>query len=191
MEEAPMSNELETQLRDLKARLEILEFDNRRLKDVEEIRMLRMRYHESINERASHRIPDMFTDDGEFDFGFMSRGNNIKDYFTNATQRSQFFKQFSHSHTVEVTGDTAKGSSYQEAMAVFNGRAFKVAGRYDDEYRRTSKGWKFRKMCFEPFLMMPSAEQDLAHPEKRQVDPYKGFMERDASGNLIVPAARQ
>lgn len=186
-----MAGDVEARFRDLETRIEALEGSNRCLKDVEEIRQLRMRYHECINERTSEKIADMFTDDGEWDFGFVSRGSNVNEYFTNFKQRSQFFKQFSHNHIVELAGDTAKGSSYQEALAVINGRAFTVAGRYDDEYRRTSKGWKFRKMCFEPFLMMPSAQQDLANPDKRQVDPYKGFMERDASGNLIVSAVRR
>ncbi|KHK90338.1 nuclear transport factor 2 family protein [Novosphingobium malaysiense] len=168
-------------------RLAALEANVRYLLDIEEIRNIRRLYHTYVNERTPERIADLFTNDGEWDFGPVSRGSNVREYFTNLKDRSQFFQQFPHHHVVEVTGDLATGFCYQEAKAVINGIAYTVLGRYDDVYHRTPAGWRFRKMCFDPRVFAPSSDQSWADPAKRRVDPYANFMERDADGNLIIP----
>jgi hypothetical protein len=165
-------------------RLAKLEADTRLLLDIEAIRVLRMRYHECNNERRSHEIPDLFTDDASFDFGFMGKAASVE-FFRGSSTRTAFIKQMIHNHVVEVDGDRARGACYQDARAVFHGRAFIISGRYDDEYRRTPKGWKFSRMVFDPFLMMP-ADSSWARPEDRQVDPHKGFLARDAAGNPVA-----
>jgi hypothetical protein len=179
--------ELEVRVRKLEDDLALSQRVIRQLLDIEEIRTLRLKYHEAVSEGQSFKIAPLFVEDGEFDFGFMSRGKNIKQYFDFASVRSTFFKQYIHNHQVIVTGDTASGSSYQEAVSVVNGRTFSIAGRYDDIYQRTEQGWRFKKITFDPYIMLPSPMQDIANPETRKVDPYKGFIQRDANGNLIVP----
>jgi hypothetical protein len=171
---------------DILGRVERLEAEVRRLSDLEEIRRLRMRYHELNNERRAHEVPDLFTEDGEIDFGFMGSGN--LSHFARSSERTELIKQMIHNHQVDVDGDAAVGSSYQEAMAVFHGRAFIIAGRYDDEYRRTPEGWRFRRVAFDPYIMMP-AERSWARAEDRRVDPHAGVIDRDAEGNLIMPPA--
>lgn len=159
----------------------------RRLSDIEEIRTLRNRYHTHVNERTGHMIGDLFTEDGEWDFGFVSRGTNVREYFAHLSTRSSFFMQFPHGHIVNVTGDTATGHCYQQAISVINGKAYTISGRYDDTYHRTPDGWRFRKMCFDARIFALADDQSWADPANRQVDAY-GYLGRDSEGNLIIPA---
>jgi hypothetical protein len=71
-----------------------------------------------------------------------------------ATVRTQFI----HNHVVEVDGDVGTGTSYLEAKTVSKGMAYPVAGRYRDTYRRTSAGWRFARMEFEPLFTLPFDE---------------------------------
>lgn len=180
--------ELESRVRALEEKFAASQALVQNLLDIEEIRTLRLKYHEAVSEGQSYKIAPLFVEDGgEFDFGFMSRGTHIKKYFDFASKRSSFFKQYIHNHQVVVAGDMATGSSYQEAVSVVNGKTFTIAGRYDDIYRRTDKGWRFKKISFDPYIMLPASLQQISQPETRKVDPYKGFIERDAEGNLIIP----
>ena len=149
---------------ELEHQVELLEAHVQRLKDIEEIRMLRFQYHEYVCEGRSREIEKLFTSDGEFDFGFMSRGNHISSYFGYVSVRSPFFKQLCHAPFVEVIGDTGRGWSYQTAISLVNKRAVRIAGRYDDDYRRTESGWKFRKMRFTIHVMMIPTDQSIADP---------------------------
>lgn len=179
--------ELESRIRKLENELISSQQAVRLLLDIEEIRTLRMKYHEAVCEGQSFKIAPLFIEDGEFDFGFMSRGKNIKQYFDFASVRSTFFKQYIHNHQVVIAGNTACGSSYQEAVSVVNGRTFTIAGRYDDTYQRTELGWRFKKITFDPYMMLPSPLQEISKSETRKIDPYQGFIERDEDGNLIIP----
>ena len=58
---------------DVERRLAQIEADVRRLKDVEEIRSLRMAYHQMINEGRSDEIPSLFVPGGQIDFVYMCR----------------------------------------------------------------------------------------------------------------------
>lgn len=170
----------------IEERLTALEADTKYLTDLEQIRNLRRLYHSYVSERTPELIGDLFTDDGEWDFGIVSRGNNVREYFSNLKERSTFFQQFLHHHVVDITGDTATGYCYQEAISVINGVAYNIAGRYDDDYRRTANGWKIRKMVFDVRMFAPSSDQSWADPANRVVDPYGSFMERTADGNLAI-----
>ena len=83
----------------IEERLNHLEAEVRRLSDIEEIRTLRLRYHELNNERRSPEIPALFTADAEFDFGFMGKGRSL-DFFRGSSQRTAFIKQLIHNHQV-------------------------------------------------------------------------------------------
>ena len=54
-------------------RLAILEQKVQELTDVEAIRRLRFRYHECVNETKLAEIPDLFTEDGDLDFGYLGK----------------------------------------------------------------------------------------------------------------------
>ena len=62
----PMADDLEKRLAAVEARL-------RELSDREELRDLRYRYHEYVNERKFGEIAGLFCDDGELDFNHGSR----------------------------------------------------------------------------------------------------------------------
>ena len=59
---------------DLEARLARVETQLQELQDREAIRELRFRYHEYVNQGRWSEIPDLFTEDGELDFGYLGKG---------------------------------------------------------------------------------------------------------------------
>jgi ketosteroid isomerase-like protein len=136
-------------------RLAALERAVRRLSDLEDIRALRLRYHDAINEGRAGDIPALFTEDGEVDFGYLGRSRNVPKFFAAIGNVLDSVTQFVHNHVVEVDGDTATGSSYLEAKSISKGVAYRVVGRYLDEYRRTPEGWRFTKMTFVPTFTLP------------------------------------
>lgn len=142
-------------------RLAALERAVQRLTDIEDLRTLRLRYHDAINENRPGDIPPLFTDDGEVDFGYLgaTRGRaKIERFFGNVGTLLDSVTQFVHNHVIEVDGDQATGSSYLEAKSVSKGQAFRVVGRYLDTYRRTPDGWRFVRMQFEPLFTLPFDE---------------------------------
>lgn len=155
----------------LEGRLAALEARVKEIEDREAIRILRFRYHECINEGQTGAIPDLFTEDAELDFAHLGRGRG-------RAEITRFFggivggdaragggggglyrvKQFIHNHVVEVSGDTGRGYSYLFATPVYDGEAYVVAARYDDEYLRQDGRWLFRAMRLTPFYMVPLKE---------------------------------
>ncbi|MGH7987545.1 MAG: nuclear transport factor 2 family protein [Candidatus Acidiferrales bacterium] len=157
---------------DLAARITQLEAQVRELNDRERIRDLRYRYHEYVNEGKGADIAALFTADGAIDFGHLGKAQGhdqiarffrgIKDLAPEqqleAVPRITWIKQFIHNHVVEVHGDQARGFAYLEAKPIFNGEAYLVAARYDDEYVRSGAGWKFARMSLVPYFMVPLRE---------------------------------
>jgi ketosteroid isomerase-like protein len=155
-------------------RLAKLEAAVQRLSDIEEIRALRLRYHEYINQNRPAEIPGLFTEDAELDFGYLGRTRGrqkITKFFAALPVLLDFVKQFIHNHAVEVDGDRATAVSYLEAKSVSRGKAFRVAGRYDDVCVRTPDGWRFASMKFEPYFTVPFgeswAQEDLLQMGRR------------------------
>ena len=128
----------------------------------DELRDLRFRYHEAINEGNAAAIVDLFTDDAAIDFGYLGRTRGrekIDRFFLALPDLLTFIKQFIHNHLVTLDGpDRATGVSYMEAKTISEGTAFFVSGRYDDVYVRTPDGWRFSAMNFDPFFSVPFDE---------------------------------
>jgi hypothetical protein len=153
---------------DLEARVRELEGKVHELTDREALRDLRYRYHECINEGKFADIVDLFTDDGELEFGPLGSAKGkqqIVAFFkrlgpgaSGQGPNFSFVKQYIHNHVVEIRGDRAKGFSYLEAKPVINGEAHLVAGRYNDEYVRVGGQWRFSSMKFEPHFIVPHKE---------------------------------
>jgi hypothetical protein len=156
---------------DLEARVRELENTVRELRDREVIRDLRYRYHEYVNEGKFAEIPGLFTNDGLLDFAHLGKAAGHEEIarFFGALERKPvegekerpritWVKQFIHNHTIELTGDHGKGFAYLEAKPIYNGEAFLVAARYDDEYVRQNGQWKFSKMSLVPYFMVPLKE---------------------------------
>jgi hypothetical protein len=156
---------------DLEARVLELESKVRELYDREAVRDLRYRYHEYVNEARFKEIPDLFTNDGVLDFAHLGHATGreqILRFFGALVQppagapddapRITWVKQFIHNHTIHLSGDRGHGFSYLEAKPIYNGEAFLVAARYDDEYLRVNGEWKFSKMTLVPYFMVPLKE---------------------------------
>jgi len=158
--------------RTLEDRIVELEAKVAELNDREAIRDLRFRYHECINEAQMGEIPDLFTEDGELEFGHLGRAKGreqIKAFFSGLGERrtSQSreprrglyrVRQFIHNHVVNLHGNRADGYAYLEAKPVYNGESYVVAARYNDEYVKRDGKWKFSKMSLTPFFMVPLKE---------------------------------
>jgi SnoaL-like protein len=154
---------------DLEGRIRALEMVVQELVDREAIRDLRYRYHEYVNEGKFSQIPKLFTENGELDFAHLgkARGRAAIEKFFGALNepasagerpRITWVKQFIHNHTIRLNGDSGTGFSYLEAKPIYNGEAFLVAARYDDEYLRQNGEWKFSKMSLIPYFMVPLKE---------------------------------
>jgi hypothetical protein len=155
---------------DIETRLAELETKVRELTDREALRDLRYRYHEYINEGRLADIVDLFTEDGELEFGPLGKAkgpDQMKAFFANlgpsASHASRgphftFVKQYIHNHVIEIHGDVATGFSYLEAKPIINGEAYLVAGRYNDEYVRRQGQWRFTSMKFTPHFIVPHKE---------------------------------
>ncbi len=156
---------------DLEARVKELEAKVQELSDREAIRDLRYRYHECVNESKFADIANLFTEDGELDFGHLGKatGRAELNAFFGALSASQapqargpqgisFVKQFIHNHVIHLQGDRGTGFAYLEAKPVYKGESFLVAARYDDEYVKQNGQWKFKKMSLTPYFMVPLRE---------------------------------
>jgi SnoaL-like domain len=161
-----MAISLEDRVRELEAKVA-------ELSEREAIRALRFRYHECINEAKPAEIPDLFTEDGELEFGHLGRAkgrDQIKAFFSglgagrSAPQGGQprrglyRVRQFIHNHVINLHDDRADGFAYLEAKPVYNGESYVVAARYDDEYVKRDGHWKFSKMSLQPYFMVPLKE---------------------------------
>ena len=158
---------------DLEARVRELEAKVQELSDREAIRDLRYRYHEYINDARFDEIGDLFSDDGEVNFGHLGTAHGrdeIRRFFgglrasagnggaADWQPRLSRVRQFIHNHMVEVDGDHAHGFAYLEAKPVYKGESYVVAARYDDDYVRQNGQWKFARMALMPYFMVPLKE---------------------------------
>ena len=147
---------------DLEARIAALEGAVRNLDDQDAIRALRCRYHECINERKFAEILDLFTEDGDLDFGYLGKAHGraeLTKFFVELVPGLlSFVKQFVHNHMVQVQGERATGLSYLEAKSVAKGESYLVAARYDDEYVKQNGQWKFKSMHLTPYFTVPLRE---------------------------------
>jgi ketosteroid isomerase-like protein len=147
---------------DLEARVKELEAKVQEFSDREAIRDLRYRYHECVNEGKYADIANLFTDDGELDFGHLGKAkgkDQLAAFFNRGiSQVLSFVKQFIHNHVIHLQGDRGTGFSYLEAKPVHKGESYLVAARYDDEYVKHNGQWKFKKMSLTPYFMVPLRE---------------------------------
>jgi hypothetical protein len=157
---------------DLAARVAALEAEVQRLRDRAELEELRFRYHVAVNEKRPAEIAPLFAREGSLDFGPLGRAvgrAEIAAFFeANLADPAAFVKQFIHDPIVDlVAANHARGLSYLEARTVFDGEAYMVAARYDDEYTREREGWRFRKMTMTLIYAVPLHEGWAQEPRVR------------------------
>ena len=132
------------------------------LSDVDAIRNFKATYGRLVDDMITNfssekvaRFGELFTDDVKSNFGAKSgpmHGRAALLDFLGAkvpAERSWMWHAF-HSPLIEVSGDTATGHWTIYCLALTKGAAKPdiVLGRYEDEYRRTPKGWRQSSLTF-------------------------------------------
>jgi len=138
----------------------------RNLEDIQAIAALKARYV-NLNDGGwkgpTHQYPqevaDLFVPDGSWDgrpSAAYARGHaEIKDLFI-AFQSVKFILHFITNPLIEVDGDNASG--HWHALMTMTGpddQAYWALGLYIDTFVRTSEGWKFKDLRFEPAATSP------------------------------------
>ncbi|MDP6690806.1 MAG: nuclear transport factor 2 family protein [Alphaproteobacteria bacterium] len=141
-------------------RIAALEKRLKLLEDREAIRALRDDYHSCINDGRYGDIAALFTEDALVELGYLARYEGwaaIDTGFRGMGERERFFiKQFIHSHSIHVDGDTGTGTSYLEARYGRFGVSYLVSGRYDDRYARVDGRWLFSEMSIDFYYTVPA-----------------------------------
>ena len=134
------------------------EADVRRLLDLEEIKSLKYRYCRYNDggwpaQPQSHTGPsaDLFTEDGVWDGSPglpVARGRReIGELFARFTSLFPMAYHAVMNPIVEIEGDAARAHWHIiSASQVASGRASLSIGAYDDQYLRTSEGWRIKHM---------------------------------------------
>lgn len=138
-------------LQDLHVRL-------RKLEDLEDIRDLRLTYHQLINEGDFGGVAKLYTDDARVDLdvaGSATGRDDIKALYETVPDSLDFVKQFIHNHIVRVDGDQATGISYMEARYVRKGDSGMLACEFDERYRREAGTWKMSETTVRIYFSVP------------------------------------
>ena len=132
-----------------------------KLEDIEAMKTLRNLYHHYINDGTYELIRNLVTEDAVVHLGYLEHYEGIETIhrgFVSMSERERFFiKQFIHSHTVTVDGDSGTGFSYLEARYGRKGTSYLVSGKYDDVYVRQNGKWLFKSMMCEFFYTVPAS----------------------------------
>ena len=128
-----------------------LQADVQRLKDIEEIKQLKGLYTQLVDQQLWDRwAKEILTEDFYFDSDagvIEGRDENVA--MVSASLANARTVHHVHSPTIEIDGDTAKATwSMQDHVYLTFGdtqMAFRGAGFYHDEYRRTPDGWRLCK----------------------------------------------
>lgn len=160
-------NPLESRISELANRVRLLE-------DRAAIQDLRFRYHVAVNEKALEAIPELFTEDAEVSFEGIGEASGLSEIvalYAEVVGQSPFIKQFIHNHLITLDGDAASGLSYLDARTVRDGESLLVAARFDDRYRRTTRGWRFESLRLTLYFAAPLSRGWAApEPDGRQTD---------------------
>ncbi len=120
------------------------------LVDIEEIKQLKTRYAAACdNEYEPDAIAALFTQDAVWDGGMMGYAetqSGIREFFANASNLVGFAVHGLSNPLIEIDGDRATGCWYLHQPMVMKGTdaGFWFCAQYQDEYVRTSEGWKFK-----------------------------------------------
>ena len=127
-----------------------------RLEDIESITQLKARYCAFCDEHYDPQgIASLFTDDGIWDGGNLGRADGhaaIVKFFERAPSAFSFAIHNVMNPIIEIDGDRATGRWYLLQPLIRRNRdgeeAMWLAGRYEDEYVRIGREWKFKRLKF-------------------------------------------
>ena len=144
--------------------MEDLERRIKTLEDIEEIKRLKARYCAYCDENYdAEGIAGLFTEDAVWDGGIRGRADGqqeIRDFFTQASQRLPFAIHMVMNPIIQVDGDQATGMWYlfQACTYAEDNRAVWGSGRYDEKYVRVDGEWKFRHLKLTSHFWTPFDE---------------------------------
>jgi ketosteroid isomerase-like protein len=139
-------------------RLATLEARLRWLEDLEQIRELRMKYHQFVNDRVVHRLAEIYTEDGVLFLtpAVQATGRDeICALYARIMQNNPLKMQFIGNHMIELNGDEATGFSYLDSRFVGGGVSKMGASRLDETYRRTAEGWRISRTSAHVYFTVP------------------------------------
>ena len=118
-------------------------------------------YGRAVDDRAWESLGQLYCKDAVFDsVEGPSRGRDqIIDYYEKRT--AMFGVTYHYPHSVEVTaidGDIAQGVVCAHAELAIDGKAFWVALRYLDAYKREDRRWRFAERRVEQLYAMELSE---------------------------------
>ena len=127
-----------------------------RLEDIESIKQLKARYCTFCDENYNPQgIASLFTEDGVWDGGDLGKAEGhaaIIKFFERAPSAFSFAIHHVMNPIIEVDGDRAVGRWYLLQPLIRRRRdgekAMWLAGRYEDEYVRIGREWKFKRLKF-------------------------------------------
>jgi hypothetical protein len=129
----------------------------RHLEDIDAIRQLRAKYCHLTDAQEWVALSELFTEDA--DFGGLKEVTGRKDIenFVRNTLPSAMndWAHFTHTETIDIHGNIAKGKAKFESPCIVDEKAMVCAGHYDDEFTRTSDGWKFSKRFLTFYFFVP------------------------------------
>ncbi|HVA82201.1 MAG TPA: nuclear transport factor 2 family protein [Candidatus Binataceae bacterium] len=146
------------------ANAKTLEQRLRALEDLEQIKQLKARYCGYCdNNYDPEGIASLFTEDGVWDgekLGKCAGRDAIIKFFRRAPEAFPFAIHYVMNPIIEVSGDTATGRWYlfQPCTRREGNQAMWLAGRYEDEYVRIGKEWKFKRLKFITAFLTPFNE---------------------------------
>jgi SnoaL-like domain len=116
------------------------------------VRNLVARYCDAVCRRNPTAWAATWTPDCSWDLGggrVVTGRKAALELWTSAISRYPWVAQLAPTGTVEVTGDTGRGSWWVlELNHLPDGAGALHLGHYDDEYRRTEEGWQFASRRF-------------------------------------------
>jgi limonene-1,2-epoxide hydrolase len=127
-----------------------------RIEDIETIKHLKARYCAFCDDNYNVQgIASLFTDDGVWDGGDLGKAEGhaaIIKFFERAPSAFSFAIHHVMNPIIEVDGNRATGRWYLLQPLIRTRRdgeaAMWLVGRYEDEYVRIGREWKFRRLKF-------------------------------------------
>ena len=118
-------------------------------------------YGRAVDDRDWQSLGQLYCEDATFDAveGPSTGRDRIVEYYEKRT--SMFGVTYHYPHSVEVTevnGDFGKGIVSAHAELAIDGRAFWIALRYFDSYKREDSRWRFAERRVEQLYAMELSE---------------------------------
>jgi len=120
------------------------------LADIEEIKQLKARYAAACDDDYDpDALAELFTEDAIWDggmLGFAETREGIREFFVRASDVVGFAVHGVSNPLIEIEGDCARGRWYLHQPLTLKGTesCFWLCAQYQDEYVRTSAGWRFQ-----------------------------------------------